>query len=52
MDRAGRIAIAYGVGGVPESYVIDPTGRIVRRHIGPLNPEMIRQFIEPLLQDG
>lgn len=52
MDRAGRIAIAYGVGGVPESYIIDPAGRIVRRYIGPLNPELIRQFLEPLLQDG
>jgi cytochrome c biogenesis protein CcmG/thiol:disulfide interchange protein DsbE len=33
-DAGGRIAIDYGVWGIPESYFIDPEGRITYKHVG------------------
>ncbi len=49
-DAAGRIAIDYGVYGVPETYVIDRQGVIRYKHIGPLTPEVSREKLQPLLQ--
>jgi cytochrome c biogenesis protein CcmG, thiol:disulfide interchange protein DsbE len=37
MDKDGRTAIAYGVFGVPETFFIDPEGRIVEKYVGPLD---------------
>src|SRR5262249_45759323 len=36
VDRVGATAIDFGVYGVPETYVVDSTGRIRYRHVGPL----------------
>lgn len=49
-DIAGRVAIDWGVYGVPETYVIDADGRIAYKAIGPLNAETYRQTIEPVLR--
>lgn len=49
-DVAGRIAIDYGVYGVPETYVIDRKGVIRYKHIGPVTPETARETIEPLVK--
>jgi cytochrome c biogenesis protein CcmG/thiol:disulfide interchange protein DsbE len=37
MDAEGRTAIAYGVFGVPETFFIDASGRIVDKYVGPLD---------------
>jgi cytochrome c biogenesis protein CcmG/thiol:disulfide interchange protein DsbE len=50
-DAVGRIAIDYGVYGVPETYVIDQRGVIRYKHIGPLTPEIARKKLEPLVKD-
>jgi cytochrome c biogenesis protein CcmG/thiol:disulfide interchange protein DsbE len=50
-DRAGRIAIDYGVYGVPETYVIDRKGIIRYKHIGPLTPEIAATKLRPLIQE-
>jgi cytochrome c biogenesis protein CcmG/thiol:disulfide interchange protein DsbE len=50
-DAAGRIAIDYGVYGVPETYVIDQRGVIRYKHIGPLTPEIARTKLEPLVKE-
>ena len=49
-DRDGRVAIDWGVYGVPETYVIDKAGRIAYRHVGPLQPEDLTRTILPLLE--
>ena len=49
-DADGRIAMDYGVYGVPETYVIDRRGVIRYKHIGPLTPEVARDKVEPLLK--
>jgi cytochrome c biogenesis protein CcmG/thiol:disulfide interchange protein DsbE len=50
-DAAGRIAIDYGVYGVPETYVIDQRGVIRYKHIGPLTPEISKAKLAPLLKE-
>jgi cytochrome c biogenesis protein CcmG, thiol:disulfide interchange protein DsbE len=50
-DAAGRIAIDYGVYGVPETYVIDRDGVIRFKHVGPLTPEVAERRIRPLLKE-
>ena len=50
-DEKGRIAMDYGVYGVPETYVIDAKGVIRFKHIGPLTPEVQTKKIEPLLKE-
>ena len=36
MDRDGRVGLDFGVYGVPETYVLDKTGHIRKRFVGPL----------------
>lgn len=50
-DLAGRMAIDWGVYGVPETYVIDAGGVIRYRHVGPLTAEDVEKTILPLLKD-
>ena len=50
-DADGRIAMDYGVYGVPETYVIDRRGVIRYKHIGPLTPEASQQKVQPLVQE-
>jgi cytochrome c biogenesis protein CcmG/thiol:disulfide interchange protein DsbE len=48
-DLDGRVAIDWGVYGVPETFVIDPMGRIAFKQVGPLTPEILDQTILPLI---
>jgi cytochrome c biogenesis protein CcmG/thiol:disulfide interchange protein DsbE len=50
VDRNGTTAIDFGVYGVPETYVVDPSGRIRLRHVGPLTAEDVRSEILPLVR--
>lgn len=49
-DGEGRVGIDFGVYGVPETFIIDKTGTVRMKHIGPLTPEVIATEIEPLLK--
>jgi len=49
-DRKGRVAIEWGVYGVPETFIIDGKGRIVMKHVGPLRPEDIEEKILPAIR--
>ena len=48
-DRDGRVAIDWGVYGVPETFVIDREGRIVYKHIGPVTPKLVEDTLRPLI---
>jgi cytochrome c biogenesis protein CcmG/thiol:disulfide interchange protein DsbE len=50
VDADGRVGIDYGVYGVPETFVIDRSGVVRYKHIGPITPEVLRDEIEPLLR--
>jgi len=49
VDKEGRIAIDWGVYGAPETFLVDPNGIVVHKHIGPLTPEAwARDFVPRL----
>lgn len=47
-DDQGRVAFAYGVFGIPETYFIGPDGIIAGRHIGPIDDTTLINGIECL----
>ncbi len=49
-DLPGRVAIDWGVYGVPETYLIDRNGVIRWRWAGPLTPELLDSDLQPLLR--
>lgn len=51
LDIDGRVGIDYGVYGVPETYVIDASGIIRYKQIGPITPEAIEKKILPLVKE-
>ena len=50
LDRDGRVGLDFGVYGVPETYVLDATGHIRKRFVGPLTAEQVDKELLPLLQ--
>lgn len=40
-DLSGKIAVDYGVWGIPETFFIDPQGRITYKHVGTLGSALI-----------
>jgi cytochrome c biogenesis protein CcmG/thiol:disulfide interchange protein DsbE len=48
-DIDGRVAIDWGVYGVPESFVVDGRGRIAFKQVGPITPEILAETILPLV---
>ena len=50
MDRDGRVGLDFGVYGVPETYVLDSTGHIRKRFVGPLTAEQVEKELLPLLK--
>src|SRR5258708_31116353 len=48
-DVDGRVAIDWGVYGVPETYVIDRQGRIALKQIGPISEQTLTNTIRPLI---
>jgi len=48
-DGSGRLGIDLGVTGVPETFVVDRSGRIRYRHAGPITEDVWQETFEPLL---
>ncbi len=48
-DRDGRVGIDWGVYGVPETFIVDRTGRIRYKHVGPVSEETWREVIQPTI---
>jgi cytochrome c biogenesis protein CcmG/thiol:disulfide interchange protein DsbE len=51
-DPGSRTALAYGVYGVPETFVIGPDGRIESKHIGPVDYGRLSDEITTLLPES
>lgn len=49
-DEPGRVAIDWGVTGVPETYLIDPQGFVRWRYVGPLNAYAVDAQLQPMLR--
>ena len=50
VDQKGKTAIAYGVGGVPETYFLDKNGTIVAKFAGPMSTEDLQANIQKALK--
>jgi cytochrome c biogenesis protein CcmG, thiol:disulfide interchange protein DsbE len=48
LDPGSRIAIEYGVSGVPETFFIGPDGVVGHKQIGPVNEQILVEWIERL----
>jgi len=48
-DRDGRVAIDWGVYGVPETFVITKGGQIAHKQIGPLTTKDLEETVLPLV---
>ena len=44
IDKNGRIAIDWGVYGIPETFVINSKGIIKYRHVGPITKKVYQKF--------
>jgi len=50
VDLDGAVSIEWGVYGVPETFVIDKSGIVRYKQIGPVTTKVIEEKIKPLLQ--
>lgn len=48
-DHESRTAIDYGLYGVPETFIIDPKGRVVHKELGPVTEAILRRVIDSVL---
>ena len=49
IDKHGFIAVEFGVIGLPETFLVNSSGKIIYKYLGPLTKEVIKNEIEPLL---
>lgn len=50
IDQHGKTAIAYGVGGVPETFFVNRQGTIVAKYSGPMTTELLQSYVQKVLQ--
>lgn len=50
-DATGRVAVDYGVYGVPETFFIDRAGRIRAKHVGAVTDQVFREHVDRLLAE-
>lgn len=54
LDKNGRIAVDYGIRGIPEKFIVDQDGIVRRKFIGPMDraklEQALLQYLEPLEQ--
>ena len=44
IDSDGTLSIEFGAYGVPETFVIDKNKKIIRKFIGPINKEIVKEI--------
>jgi cytochrome c biogenesis protein CcmG/thiol:disulfide interchange protein DsbE len=49
-DPSSRVALAYGVLGVPETFFVGPDGVVARRHVGAVTYELLTDQVSDLLE--
>ncbi|KGB81426.1 thiol:disulfide interchange protein [Rhodovulum sp. NI22] len=48
-DGTGRTALEWGVYGVPETFVIDGSGKVILRFAGPMTTQVLEKTIRPAM---
>ncbi len=51
-DRDGRMALDWGVYGVPETFVVDGNGKVLLRYAGPVTDVILKNRIRPALAEA
>jgi len=51
-DEDGRVGIDWGVYGAPETFLINPDGIVLHKHLGPLTSAAWQNDFVPLMQSG
>ena len=46
LDPDGRAVVDFGVTGPPETFLVDSSGKIIAKYIGPLTPEQAETLAE------
>src|ERR1041384_3674716 len=49
-DESGKIAVDYGVWGIPETFFIDPQGRITYKHVGGISAATVSAKLDEALR--
>ena len=44
IDKNGRVAIDWGVYGIPETFIVNPSGIIKYRHVGPITNKIYKKI--------
>jgi len=52
IDPKGSASIDWGVYGIPETFIVDKTGTIIYRHVGPINPSIVEERLMPIINDA
>ena len=50
-DPESKAAIAFGVTGAPETFIVDAAGMIRYKHVGPITPDIWEERLWPIVQD-
>ena len=48
LDQDGRIALEFGVFGLPETFIVNNDGKIIFKHMGPLTQKILNNEVFPL----
>ena len=48
IDDQGLIGLDFGVFGLPETFLVSSSGKIIYKHLGPITDEIIKNEIIPL----
>jgi cytochrome c biogenesis protein CcmG/thiol:disulfide interchange protein DsbE len=51
VDKKGSLGLDLGVYGVPETFLIDASGTIIYKHVGPICKKIVDQIITPFFQN-
>jgi cytochrome c biogenesis protein CcmG, thiol:disulfide interchange protein DsbE len=51
VDQGGKTAIAYGVGGVPETFFLNRSGKVVAKFEGPIDPDTLQQDVRKAMTE-
>lgn len=49
-DPDGQVGMDWGVYGVPETFVVDDSGTIRYKHVGPITEQAWRETIQPIVE--
>lgn len=50
VDSKGSTAIDWGVYGVPETFIVSPDGKILYKHVGPIDADVISGKLMPVIE--